>query len=199
VKDFPPTIPEAVLVLTNAIQQAAPSARLILVGGSAFELHFPGAHASTDADLILHAVDAGPLAAIQIFESAATSLGFVRSGRVFRHPKSWYTLDYVGKDVSIGSLNMISEVVSYPVAQSHIEVLSPTAMLFDRLVAWDAWADESSLLHAELASKTGSKVIDIAALERFLRTEGIFQKLKREIDLKGHTALSKLLLTKDPR
>ena len=193
-KDFPASIPEAVLLLTNAIQRVSPSARLILVGGSAFELHFPDAHASTDADLILHAVDAGPLAALQIFESAAASLGFVRSGRVFRHPRSWYSLDYVGKDVSIGSVNMISEVISHPVEQSHIEVLSPTAMVFDRLVAWDAWADESSLLHAELAGRTRSKVIDIPVLESLLRKEGIFQKLKREISLKGYAALSELLL-----
>lgn len=106
------------------------------------------------------------------------TLGFHRSGRIYQSKEAWFTVDFVPEFLEVGSCS-----VEHLVEQAHTDsgasflVLSPTAMMFDRLNSWTHWHDAQSLLAARVAVQTEPDKIDYDELARLLSTERGLQKI----------------------
>lgn len=166
---------EFVSEFSRRLSLVAPRAAVILVGGSAFALHFPQAHASADADLFvrLHENDNH-----QTLLGVLTGMGFKQDGRCFGHPNAWFTVEFVAGELCVGESSVVHMVETHRTKNGNtFSVLSPTAMVFDRLVAWAHRHDATSLLGARVAALTAVEKIEFGELKLLLRNEMVFNRV----------------------
>jgi hypothetical protein len=153
-----------------------PKARIVLVGGAAFEWHFPKAHASSDADISVRI--SSNVHRYELLTDVSKTLGFHRTGRIYQSKEAWFTVDFAPEFLEVGSCS-----VEHLVEQARTDsgapflILSPAAMMFDRLNSWIHWNDAQSLLAARLAVQTEPDKIDYVELSRLLSNERGLQKI----------------------
>jgi hypothetical protein len=116
---------------------------VVVVGGSAITSHVPAVYTSMDIDF---AVTSG--ADRRTIVRALSDLGFRQQGRVFVHPQTVYTLDFVADSPHIDR-----EPV-YDFAEIHTSVGTVQALrledaIADRVAAFLHWSDSESLDVAE--------------------------------------------------
>lgn len=173
-------IPTFVAVFSEKVKIRDSNSRVVLVGGSAFEFHFPKAHASLDADL---SVKVSVSKRNELVSTVLEEMGFFAKGRVYANPKIPFTVDIVSSEVEVGELNMDDEIIEVVSTNGlSFKVLSAEAMILDRLTAWVHWKDAQSLEKVELAAKTNRKIVDRQKLKKFLKSDSVLMdKLKLEI------------------
>ena len=114
-----------------------------IVGGSAVTLHAPDIYTSVDIDLaVLTGIDR------KAIESALRSLGYQRTGRVFQHPKSRFTIDIVADTPYIAD-RPITEFAEINTEFGPVRTLLLEDALADRVAAFLFWSDSQSLDVAE--------------------------------------------------
>jgi hypothetical protein len=162
---------------SNRMLKLASGSRVVLVGGSAFEFHFPDAYASSDADISVQLTYDWDQRNSMI-RSVMTSMGYSQKSKCFSCPESWFTVEFVSGDLAIGELS-VAHLVERNFASNGVPflILSATAMMLDRLVAFAHWSDASSLLAARLAAQKHPLKIDFVFLKSALKAEGVFAKV----------------------
>jgi hypothetical protein len=114
----------------------------VLVGGACASLHSRGAFVSLDVDFVL----VGPVTQPRL-DAALASVGFVRRGDRYVHPRVRFFVEFPRGPLAIGN-----DVRIRPVARrgprGRALVLSATDACRDRLAAFYHWNDRQSLAAA---------------------------------------------------
>lgn len=129
-----------------------------IVGGSAITSHVPYVYTSQDIDFANPSEDS-----LRTLGEALKPVGFEKSGRVFMHPDTIYTVDFVA-DTPLIDARPIYNFVAIETNHGTVMVYSLEDAIADRVVAFLHWSDSESL---DVAERTV-----IAARER-LTWEGI--------------------------
>jgi hypothetical protein len=128
----------------------------VLVGGAAVELYTAGAYTTGDLDFVGQVPS--PVA------EALHEAGFRRSGRHWVHEAAEVFFEFPGRQ-----LDEAEEWVLLRVADQEVRVVSPEALVVDRLAAWQFWRSEQDAVNALLvarATKLDQKRLDVLAHKR---------------------------------
>lgn len=135
----------------------------VLVGGSAVELYTGGAYRSGDLDFVGKVPGA--------VADALAAAGFRRSGRHWVHEAAQVFLEFPGS-----RLHIDDEVVDVRVGASRVRVISPEALLVDRLAAWQHWKSGEDAVNAWLLWR--AMRMRTAKLKDLARSDGVEPALR---------------------
>ena len=116
---------------------------VVVVGGSAITSHVPNVYTSMDIDF---AVTSG--ADRRRITRVLTELGFQRRGRIFVHPDTRYSLDFVA-DTPYIDQEPVHEFAEVETSRGTVRVLRLEDAIADRVAAFLHWSDSESLDVAE--------------------------------------------------
>jgi hypothetical protein len=152
----------------------------VLVGGSAFEWHFPSLHASEDLDIVIQAA----LPRTREFEKILIDFGYVKTGRCWASPAVSFTVEIVGSTLALapGGVGADVVVVQAPQSGKAFTLLTATMMWCDRAMAWEALPhSERDARHTLLAIRHFSDKIDFRRARQVLRAAGILRILRQRV------------------
>jgi hypothetical protein len=151
-----------------------------LVGGSAFEWHFPGLHASDDLDVVLLSFLTRPSA---MLDAALAKSGFIKSGKAWTSAAHYFSIDIVGTMVYLGNTTATDQIEQATAQSGELfEILSATAMWCDRAIAWDALTNSTrDEIHVIQAFYKHQAKIDTHIALKILNKEGVAKRLHRKI------------------
>jgi hypothetical protein len=138
---------------------------VVVVGGSAITSHVPTVHTSMDIDFASTS-DANR----RQISNALKELGFEPSGRIFIHPDTEYTVDFVSGPPSIGQ-EPLHDFAEIQTSFGNFRALKLEDAIADRVAAFLYWSDSEALDVAERS---------VAAAREHLtgeRIEGSLRKL----------------------
>lgn len=150
----------------------------VLVGGSAFEWHFPDIYASDDLDVVIQAT----VARVREFEGVLLAAGFSRTGRCWSHPALLWTVDVVGTTLALAPGGLGAEVVvaRAPVTGAPFTVFSATTIWCDRAIAWEALPQsQRDARQTRLALERFRAKIDESQARAVLKAAGVLGSLRR--------------------
>jgi hypothetical protein len=150
--------------------------RAVLTGGACASLHSAGRYISADMDFIV----TGSVTQAAL-DAAMKSLGFVRRGDRYTHPRTRFYVEFPRGPLAIGADYEI-EPIEYRLGTARALVLSPTDACRDRLAAFYHWNDRQSLVVA-VAIALHHRV-NLAAIRRWSAAEGAasgFAEFDREV------------------
>lgn len=142
--------------------------RAVLTGGSAATYYAPDAYQSDDLDFVLTLKGTGG-------ESALTSLGFVRRGDFYRHPRTHFSLDFPNGPLAVGE-DLITNWSTVHRGDEVLYVLSATDSCRDRLASFLFWNDFSGLEQALFVFHARPEEVELSVIEDWCRREGHSQK-----------------------
>ncbi len=116
---------------------------VVVVGGSAITAHVPHVYTSQDIDFANPSGDS-----LRSLAEALKPIGFEKSDRVFMHPDTVYTVDFVADTPSIDA-RPIFNFVAVKTARGTVMVYSLEDAIADRVAAFLHWSDSESLGVAE--------------------------------------------------
>lgn len=145
----------------------------VLVGGACVSIYTNEKHKSRDLDFISpHAQES--------IEKALKEIGFKRSGRYFVHARSEFYLEFPTGPVAIGTKVPVQPEGRLKVGKTVIKMLSPTQSVMDRLIAWMAWNDRRSLIHAIWISQRHP--INLSKIRKWAHDEGESEKFEHFLE-----------------
>lgn len=112
---------------------------VVIVGGSAITAHVPGVYTSMDIDF---AITSG--SDRRTIVRALSQLGFQQRGRIFVHPDTVYTLDFVPDTPHIDRAP-ICDFVEIRTSVGSVRALHLEDAITDRVAAFLHWSDSESL------------------------------------------------------
>lgn len=127
-------------------------------------IHSGGEYQSEDLDLIVQSVSTR-----KDLDRAMATVGFVREGDRYVHPKSPFFAEFPPGPLSIGE-DVRIEPVSIKAGERELLALSATDSCRDRLAAFYHWRDRSSLEIAVLIALRNR--VDMRKIEAWSRSEG---------------------------
>jgi hypothetical protein len=142
--------------------------RAVLTGGSAATFYAPDAYQSGDLDFVITLRGTGG-------ESALTSLGFVRKGDFYRHPRSHFLLEFPNGPLAVGD-DPIKSWSTVRRGDELLYVLSPTDSCRDRLASFLFWNDFNGLDQATAVFFARPSEVDLNLIEDWCRRERHSQK-----------------------
>lgn len=104
--------------------------RAVLTGGSCATFFAPEVYQSVDLDYIATFAWRRDRA-----DEVVAGLGFVREGRIFRHPATSFTLDFPDDTVLIGD-EFIRDFTTHMRGDQQVTTLTPTDCVRDRLLVY---------------------------------------------------------------
>lgn len=125
--------------------------RAVLTGGSAATLYAPEAYQSRDADFI-----ASWATRQREFEEVMKMLGFLKTGRIWKHPDCFFTLDFPDGEIRIGE-TFIRDYDTWEEGELYLHILKPAHSVCDRLASF-YWYQDRSALKAAVAVAVAQKV-----------------------------------------
>ena len=136
----------------------------VLVGGAVVAIYTEGLYQSGDLDLIPNDMDR------ERIEPVLEGIGFVRSGRYFRHPKCEHLfVEFPNGPVALGADYRITPA-EREVGGQTIRLLSPTDCVKDRLASFIHWKTRDCLDQAILVARR--QEVDLKSVEAWCRAEG---------------------------
>ncbi|NHZ73722.1 MAG: hypothetical protein GWP16_04555 [Nitrospirae bacterium] len=132
------------------------SPRPVLVGGAAVELLTGGAYTTGDLDFV------GEVPSD--VESKLKEHGFERHGRHWVHEKGQIFLEFPGDRLEAPETSLEINFDG-----SIVEILSPEAVLVDRLASWAFWHSEVDALNAVLLWRATERSLDRKILRELVR------------------------------
>jgi len=137
---------------------------VVLSGGAAVSFFCENRYVSADVDLV------------NMFEvrrarirAAMVEIGFIESGRYFKHPTSHIIVEFPSGPLTVG-IEPVKEIQDVVLDTGTLRIISPTDSVKDRLAAYYHWGDEQCLYQAVLIRDTVK--IDFGEIERWSRGEG---------------------------
>lgn len=155
-------------IIVAALEKNGLSA--VLVGGAVVSIYTNNKYESFDLDFI-SPDDPAKIDAVML------ALGFKRSGKDFRHPKTKLFVEFPGRTLSIGETHNVKAEGRLKVGGTTIVLYSPTQCVMDRLAAYFHWNDTESLEQAVLVAN--DQKIDLKEIEKWARNEGEPDKFER--------------------
>jgi hypothetical protein len=140
----------------------------VLTGGSAATYYAPDAYQSGDLDFVITLKGTEG-------EAALVSLGFVRKGDFYRHPRSQFLLEFPNGPLPVGD-DLIKSWSTVRRGDEVLYVLSPTDSCRDRLASFLFWNDFSGLEQAIAVFHARPNEVELNVIEDWCRREGHSQK-----------------------
>ena len=154
---------------------------LVLVGGSAFEWHFPILHASEDLDAVIRAMTAAPQ---RVLLKILQDCGFRRVGRIFVSGDCPFSFDIVGTVLGLPprGIGQDVEIASAPITHKPFILLTATMMWVDRAIAWEAMpGSDRDARHCLSVVRDFPGKVDFSRAHEVLREFGILGLLHRRV------------------
>lgn len=121
----------------------------VLVGGGVATIYSQGQYMSGDLDFVM-----GWGNSHKQIQKALEEIGFFRTGTIYRHPQTTFSLDFSSPPVDIG-LGNDPEINEEIFDGQRIQILSPTECVKDRLNKYVHFKDQSAMQAAlAVANKT---------------------------------------------
>lgn len=121
--------------------------RPVLVGGAAVELLTGGAYSTGDLDFV---GEVPPEVQSELEEH-----GFERQGRHWIHPEAQIFLEFPGEHLQEAETSLQLDF-----SGARVEILSPEAVLIDRLAAWEFWGLDQEGINAFLVWRASYENLD---------------------------------------
>ena len=161
------TIEELAGIVSAALEAAGISA--VLSGGAVVSIYTNNEYESGDLDFISSA-------STKSIAKAIGSLGFVRDGRMFSHPRTPLFVEFPAGPLAIGDeLIRLTDVAEKRTAAGTLRLLTPTQCVMDRLAAFFHWNDLQSMDQAVMVAS--SQAVNLSRLEEWAEREGASEKL----------------------
>jgi hypothetical protein len=158
------TLTDVAFAACTALDRAGEVA--VLCGGSAATYYAPEAYESRDLDFVLRFA-----ARAQVVDDALRPLGYVRApGRLYRHPRILYTIEFPAGPLAIGS-ETISSYATERRGELLLNVYTPTDVVRDRFMHYWAWGDQSALRVALAVAAACARDIDARLIEAWTARE----------------------------
>ena len=150
--------------------------RAVLTGGACATLYSEGAYQSHDLDFIIESRSQR-----QVLDAAMASVGFLRDGDRYVHPRTPLFVEFppgplaIGDDLKIRPVRLVLD-------QGHALALSATDACRDRLAAFYHWSDRQSLdVAVQVALRRRVRMAAILAWSRREGAEAKFEEFKRAV------------------
>ncbi len=150
------TLADVCFAVAESLRAAGLTA--VLTGGSAATLYAPASYQSFDADFVLDVE-----APLRVVAAALEPLGFHRSGRIFAHRKSHYTVDFPRGPLAVGG-DYVRETVEIESGGRRLRILSRTDCVRDRLAHYYHWEDFTALNAAVAVAASDPATVDRRSL-----------------------------------
>lgn len=142
----------------------------VLSGGAVVSIYTNNEYESSDLGFISSA-------STTRIADAIGSLGFVRRGRMFSHPRTSLFVEFPAGPLAIGDhLIRPTEVARKRTASGTLRLLTPAQCVMDRLAAYFHWNDLQSLDQAVMVAL--SQAVSISRLEGWAKREGAGEKFE---------------------
>jgi len=150
--------------------------RAVLSGGTCVTIYAEGAYVSEDLDFVpeTYAKPADVAAAL-------AEAGFVRDGRIFRHPECSTVVDVRSPPPAVGR-EPIKEVRELRFPTGVLRIISPTDCVKDRLANYYYFGDRACAEQACLVA--AATEVDLSEVERWSLQEGqgaLFEEVRRRL------------------
>lgn len=160
------TLAEVAAAVAAALRLAHIDA--VLTGGACATFYSKGAYQSHDLDFIIRSGGTR-----RSLDEAMSSVGFVRDGDRYTHPRTPFFVEFPKGPLAIGDDLAITPVV-LEVGDGSTPALSPTDTCRDRLAAFYHWSDRQSLdVAVQVALRTR---VDISVIRTWSAKEGFESK-----------------------
>ena len=137
---------------------------VVLSGGAAVAFFSNDRYTSADVNLVnIYAVQRDRIRA------AMTKIGFIETGRYFKHPGSVFIVEFPPGPLTVG-VEPVKEIRDVVLKTGTLRVISPTDCVKDRLAAYYHWGDEQCLRQAVLIRNTVE--VDLKEIKRWSIGEG---------------------------
>lgn len=141
--------------------------RAVLTGGAVVSIYSDSRYLTADLDFIT-------LRDIRDVQQAMSEIGFVRSsGRYFSHPDTDVLVEFPPGPLAIGDTPVL-KVAHLEIGKMHLELLTPTQCVMDRLAAYYHWDDEQALVQALIVSALND--IDLNEIQHWSLNEDMLNK-----------------------
>jgi len=150
----------------------------VLVGGSAYEWHFPSLHSSDDLDVVIQAT----VGRVREFEGVLVAAGFVQTGRCWSSPVIACTVEVVGTTLALAPKGVGADVLiaQATLTGSPFTLSTATIIWCDRAMAWEALPhSQRDARHTLLAAKGFRDKIDGKRAREVLKAAGVLDLLLR--------------------
>lgn len=138
-----------------------------MVGGACVSIYTKNKYLSYDLDFVTYS-------SIKELVEPLKELGFVKqSGRHFENPSCPYLIEFIAPPIAIGD-ELISDFNSLKTPFGHLQLLTPTDSVKDRLAAYFHWDDYQSLEQAVMIAQ--SRKINLFEVERWAKKENQLKK-----------------------
>jgi hypothetical protein len=142
---------------------------VVVVGGSAITSHVPTVYTSMDVDFAITSD-----ASRRQIASALKDLGFEPRGRIFAHPDTEYTVDFVAEPPYIDR-EPVYEFAEIQTSFGRFRVLKLEDAIADRVAAFLHWSDSEAL---DVAQRSAAAARDRLTWER---VDAALQKLDTKL------------------
>jgi hypothetical protein len=113
---------------------------VILVGGSCVTIYSNNRYFSSDLDYVSHQD-------FHKIEESLKKIGFIKNGKIFKHPQCQFLIDFVTQPVSIGD-EIITKFEEISTEYGSFKLLTVTDCVKDRLASFYHWDDRQGLNQA---------------------------------------------------
>ena len=144
----------------------------VLTGGACASFYSGGRYTSRDMDFILN----GPVTQARLDEAMA-SVGFVRRGDQYVHPRVPFYVEFPRGPLAIGDDHRIRPVVRTSRGGGRALLLSATDSCRDRLAAFYHWHDRESLRVAVWIAL--AQRLQLARIQRWSAAEGFATEFEK--------------------
>lgn len=136
----------------------------VLCGGSAATFYAPEAYQSKDADFVITMRGENSKGGVVMRD-----LGYTLKGGTYVHKTNHFTVDFPAGPLAIGD-DLITDWETFQREEEHLNILSRTDVVRDRLLWYYAYTDISALHAAVAVAKSGP--VDLVAIRDWSIREG---------------------------
>lgn len=142
--------------------------KIVLVGGACVAIYSGNRYVSYDLDFVTYETRGK-------IKEALSELGFELKGKYFAHPDCPYFIEFVSPPVAVGE-ELVYHYKTLRTRLGHLELLTPTDCIKDRLASFFHWNDRQALEQAIMVFQ--EQKTNLREIERWAKDEGYLEKFK---------------------
>jgi len=141
---------------------------VVLVGGACVSIYSKNKYMSYDLDFVTDKT-------LKELEPVLNTIGFKRTGRLFKNDKCNYLIDFVSHPVMIGK-EYTKDFEEIKTKYGLLKLLKPADCLKDRLAGYFYWSDPQSLEQAIMIYNKQKDKINLKEIENWSKEENNIEK-----------------------
>lgn len=141
---------------------------VVLSGGSVVSIYSDNTYQSYDLDFIRTGL-------ARRLDVAMGELGFLKSGRHWKHPRSKFLVEFPPGPVQVGDAT-VTEFAERSTRLGVLRLLPPTECVMDRLAGFYHWNDQQCL--AQALAVASRQPVDLDRIEAWSRREASIEKFR---------------------